>query len=554
MKNEKLELAKKCLRAVAWMAAWFLATLAVMMALQWAQAREALPGAEAALAQLKAALPERQGEAGVAEQIRQLDYLYRNAYFHDAYRWRVGMRLGMAALCVIVLACAGLLALGRHAPRPPERTRRVAGSLRFFVGGAAGAIVAVMCGVGGYALWEHRTSNIEHRTSNESTPPLTTDHWPLTTAEGLWRQFRGGEGSCETLEAGELAEAWRVRVPLSGYGSPVVAGGQVVVTGGNRSQRAVLAFSADDGAALWRYDLPAVAALPEVTEDTGYAASTPATDGNLFFAIFATGQLVAVDRSGKLAWKRDFPAPDISYGYASSLALFDGKLIVQFDTADTHALYALDPADGSEAWRNERPDDSGSSWATPLGFEDADGRKYVVTLTNERVACFDAASGETVWSRKDLYGEIAASPTFAAGHILVMAAGLPATAYHPATGEIVWKNFNVALPDVSSAAILGDYAYFFNANGNVGALSVTDGQEAYEDDFPGGFYASPVAFANGLLLIGGMDGTLYLFEQDGAGLQVRQRLALGAPIFATAAVTQDGIFVRASDDLIKITP
>jgi outer membrane protein assembly factor BamB len=93
--------------------------------------------------------------------------------------------------------------------------------------------------------------------------------------------------------------------------------------------------------------------MPEVSEDIGHAASTGATDGKLFFAIFSTGDLVAVDMNGSIAWTRSFGIPKCDYGYASSLIAYK-HLFVQIDDKNGANLYALDPVTGKTVWRKTR--------------------------------------------------------------------------------------------------------------------------------------------------------------------------------------------------------
>ena len=51
--------------------------------------------------------------------------------------------------------------------------------------------------------------------------------------------------------------------------------------------------------------------MPKVTEDTGLASSSVATDGNRVCAIFATGDVVCADMDGKQLWAKNLGVPDI---------------------------------------------------------------------------------------------------------------------------------------------------------------------------------------------------------------------------------------------------
>jgi len=82
-----------------------------------------------------------------------------------------------------------------------------------------------------------------------------------------------------------------------------------------------------------------------------------------------TGDLVAFDFSGILVWQKSLGHIESSYGYASSLAVYGGKVIVQLDQGNdpnksASSLIAYDAATGKVAWTTRRP--VGSSWASPI--------------------------------------------------------------------------------------------------------------------------------------------------------------------------------------------
>jgi len=45
---------------------------------------------------------------------------------------------------------------------------------------------------------------------------------------------------------------------------------------------------------------------PKVTDDTGQAAPTLATDGNKVYAIFANGDIIAIDMDGNKVWSTKY--------------------------------------------------------------------------------------------------------------------------------------------------------------------------------------------------------------------------------------------------------
>ena len=63
----------------------------------------------------------------------------------------------------------------------------------------------------------------------------------------------------------------------------------------------------------WRHDLPPTkpeGGELEVTEATGYAAPTMATDGLRVYAMFATGDVVALSLEGQELWHKNLGSPE----------------------------------------------------------------------------------------------------------------------------------------------------------------------------------------------------------------------------------------------------
>ena len=114
-----------------------------------------------------------------------------------------------------------------------------------------------------------------------------------------WAGFRGPGGSGISAYTnipvkwdGKTGEGviWKTKVPLGGHNSPVVWEGRVFLSGAKKSKRQVYSFDAVAGQLLWTGEVTgSVAATVDVSEDTGFAASTVVTDGRRVYAIFANG-------------------------------------------------------------------------------------------------------------------------------------------------------------------------------------------------------------------------------------------------------------------------
>ena len=186
-----------------------------------------------------------------------------------------------------------------------------------------------------------------------------------------WPRFRGPDGSGfspkanaplawdENVKSGVL---WKAPIGQPGFNSPIVWGNRIFISGGSAEKREIYCYDATDGELVWTRaveNLPgSPVKIPDLSESAGYAASTMATDGRLAYAIFANGDLAAVDFHGQLAWAKNLGLPQNAYGHAASLAVWRDRLIVQFDHGDnkpsSSRLMLLEGATGKVVWEKPR--------------------------------------------------------------------------------------------------------------------------------------------------------------------------------------------------------
>src|SRR4051794_38529312 len=225
-----------------------------------------------------------------------------------------------------------------------------------------------------------------------------------------WPRFRGPGGGGVTAQAdlpltcdfkSGANIAWKVPVPAPGFNSPVVWGDRVFLSGGDEKARTVMCFDAASGKLLWQREVKVAGASDEeveVPDQCGMAAGTMATDGRRVYAMFANGDLAALDFEGAVIWARRLAVPKNQYGLATSLVTWQDRLLVQFDQGtpddELSKLYALDGATGAVVW--EKPRAVGASWATPIVFEAA-GKVQIITLAVPWVIAYAVQDGAELW-------------------------------------------------------------------------------------------------------------------------------------------------------------
>ncbi len=382
-----------------------------------------------------------------------------------------------------------------------------------------------------------------------------------------WPRFRGPEGTGiapdrkpPTAWDGARGEGvlWKTAVPLPGKNSPIVWGKRVFLSGADASKREVYAFDLDTGALVWRtaVPIPAGVAVPKVQADTGYAPSTLATDGARVCAIFVTGDVACLDMNGKLLWTRNLGPIENPYGHATSLAIFGSGLIVQLDQGHgddgKSALLALDLVSGKTVWQIKR--DMGSSWSTPI-IINAGGQEQIVTTANPRVVAYDPHNGSELWRAEVLGGEVAISPVFGSGYVLVANQGSNSAAIRPdgkgdVTKSAVAWTAGDGLPDIVSPLVFDDLMLLVATEGWLTCVDIKTGKPVWDGDIAETVRSSPV-LAGGRIYLTAVNGTTFILD-PGRSFKVLAKRPLGEDVNATPAYVGSRIVIRGEKHLYCI--
>jgi outer membrane protein assembly factor BamB len=384
-----------------------------------------------------------------------------------------------------------------------------------------------------------------------------------------WHRFRGPGGAGVSVYTniptnwdGKTGEniLWKTKVPLPGRNSPVVWKDRVFLSGADPNARQVYCFDAADGKLLWRGDVP-TPPLPEgqelqLMEDTGYAASTVATDGHRVYAIFPTGDVAGFDFNGRRVWHRNLGLPDNVYGYATSLETYENLVVIQYDQGDgmdgRSRIYALDGLSGRSVWEAKRA--LPNSWTSPI-VVDVEGQHQLVTLADPCAVAYDPADGREIWWAECVTGDVAGSPIYAGGLILLIEPYAQLLAVNP-TGQgdvtetlIVWR-MEEAGPDICSPVASDRYVYLLESEGYLVCCKLADGEKVYEHDLRERFTASPsiagdklyLLDAKGVMHIGGLGDT---YEEVAV-------CPLGEACYASPAFVDGRIYIRGDKHLYCI--
>jgi outer membrane protein assembly factor BamB len=343
-----------------------------------------------------------------------------------------------------------------------------------------------------------------------------------------WPQFRGPTGLGYSAEkdlplhwgGGEKKNVlWTAPLRGEGHASPIVWDGRVFVATalwpeGTSDRKKVIpehhlaCYLAADGALAWDTQ---VQPGPWLRDDFrsgpggGYAAPTPATDGRLVFAVFGSSVIAALDRSGKLAWRREIVPYSFDVTIGTSPILYQGAVILLCAMAkkEDSRVVAWDARTGEPKWE-AKLSTTGFGHSTPVVI-DVKGKPQMVFaasgMQTARDACLslDPASGRRIWSCKG-NGD-AASVAYASGVLYFDGGrGGPGFALDPA-GEgdlsetrVRWSVAQVP-EGISSPIIVGERVYRLHEPGILKCWRLSDGSlvSALRLDGLGSTWASPIA-------------------------------------------------------------
>jgi outer membrane protein assembly factor BamB len=297
-------------------------------------------------------------------------------------------------------------------------------------------------------------------------------------------------------------------------------------------------------------------ASAEIPEQTGYAASTMATDGRRAYAIFANGDLAAFNMDGKQVWAKNVGFPKNPHGHASSLMTVEGRLIVQLDQADAEQglskLIAFDGGTGRVAWQRNRP--VAVSWATPLLVAAPSGSQ-IVTLAVPWVISYAARDGAELWRAEGLNNEVTPSPVFAGGLVLATSPNEKIMAIRPdgkgdvTKSHVAWEAED-NIPDISSPVGNGELVFAVTTPGMLTCYDAKTGKKQWEQDLAMECNASPTLVDDKLYIV--TTKGLTLMVEAGRAFRELGRNDLGEKVYATPAFVRGRIFVRGVEHLFCI--
>ncbi len=506
--------------------------------------------------------------------VRELDRRLRNDYIYgrqlvDAARYLLVLAVlsfVISARIYVVTRYRPLIPQNQHSDSEYNHSRVLSAKTMMAFSGS------LLLFYGGYLIW-HITS--EPATIDQpSASALALEPADSASPETLklnWHRFRGFGGSGKVsftdiplefdIESGKNV-AWSIETELPGYNSPIIFGDLFFYTGANELVRRIYCHNLSTGSLVWQAQVDitgrANEAPPDVMEDTGYAASTMATDGVRVYSIFANGDAACHDFSGKQLWAVNLGLPESTYGYAASLETWQGGVIIQFDhgydeSQSISELISLDGKTGNDRWRVKRP--VINSWTSPI-VEFTAGKWQYITVSNPWVISYDPATGRELWRFGGMHGDTAPSPVVAGDMTFGISPFDSVQAINTGlSGDIsdsglLWKGED-GIPDTTSPLASQDKLWLLNM-GNLVCYKLDDGALAYEFPVEGAFYSSPTMVGNNRMILLSMEGKYMLLSVENEP-ELLYETSLGEMVCSSPAFAPGRMLIRTSSKIICVS-
>jgi outer membrane protein assembly factor BamB len=416
-----------------------------------------------------------------------------------------------------------------------------------------------------------------------------------------WPNWRGPdstgvspEKSLPTTWSDTENVAWKAKFRGVGISSPIVWGNRVFVTSqagsgvsrpgprlfqggdaaaagerplsasdaakpGSGSSFLVTAFDRVSGKQVWEHEVQAQGEMPPVHEKHNLASPSPVSDGVHVYAWFGTGQLVALDMSGKLVWQRNLVTEygkfDVQWGHGSSPIVYKDTVILLSYHPSSSYLLALDSRTGRDRWKVDGKKGA-FSYSTPFVIETAGSAELIVNWS-EGLTAHNPSNGQELWHIAET-NRFPIPVPFQHDGILYASRGYrsgPYMAIRPggkgdiSKSHVVWK-VDTGAPYISSLVHYDGLIYMM---GDVGVASVVDaktGERVWQERIGGVYTASPVA----------ADGKVYFLSENGETVvlsagrnpRVLARNKLDARQLASPAISGGRLFIRSDDTLFAI--
>jgi len=246
------------------------------------------------------------------------------------------------------------------------------------------------------------------------------------------------------------------------------------------------------------------------------AAPTPVADADGVYATFESGDVFAVDHSGKERWRLNLGEIcgdlESNHGLGASPAQNADLLFINVEHGGPSFLFGIDKKSGEVSWKQPRP--SGSSWTSPIVRATETGEEVIVSSQGTVIA-YQASDGAKVWEVDGLEGNSVPSPCLVGDNIISAARVAEfgssrnaaesnvciAPAGNGRESAVLWRA-DKAVCDYASPVVANGYVYFLNKVGVLYCVSAETGETQYTERLGSECWATPIVAADRIYFFG----------------------------------------------------
>lgn len=586
----------RLLHSIAFASAMIAFVICILVSVNYFQVKSSDPLNSPVMKSLVEKFKSNPDDEQLKAEIRELDLLARKAFFTSQWQIRTGGYLLLFSVLIIIICLKSVELIQTKMPVPPAPSagnfwdsrkinrKWVAYSgiflvvvsllFAFLTHNELGKTLQQAAVTGADSAISETTAPAvaisDSITSDSLTGPLSDSVENTRLLDGFPTQqeinanfaaFRGPGGNGIVFQRGFASSwdgrsgkniKWKTVIPLQAYNSAVVWNDRVFLSGANATRREVYCFDLNTGKILWQSDLSKIpgtpATSPKVNGETGYAAPTMTTDGRRVYAVFANGDIAALDFEGNRIWAKNLGLPKNHYGHSSSLIMYRDLLIVQYDQSGNTNVLALAAKTGEQVWKTSR--DVKISWSSPILVNT--GKQTELMLVAEPfIISYNPANGKELWRFNCISGEVGPSLAYADGVVFsVNDYSKLAAVQVGATPKLLWES-DEYLSDIPSPLATAKYVFLPTSYGMMICYDAKTGEKYWEKDFGTPTYASPILVGDNVYQLD-KKGIMHVFKADKSYVSVSES-PLGEGSVCTPAFAAGKILIRGDKHLYCIS-
>ncbi len=594
------------IRTTAIICAVFAMTLCLLIIVNYIQIKRVDPLNSPVMKVLTDRMHADPADAQLRQEIREIDLLSRKAFFTSQWQIRMGGYLLFFSILVVFACMKGIDLLRKPLPGVPDGakddfwlTRKI--NRNWFVYAALSVVIfsfllvllthhelgktlddavlmqksasgssASVNGSGNEGMGESKSAGIVEPAKKDSagkqdtttgTRVVNMNGYP--SAQELSKNFPsfrgpGGNGiasqkNIPTVWDGKSGKniKWKTEIPLPGYNSPIIWNDRVFLSGASETRREVYGIDLSTGKILWHKAVEKIpgspAQEPKTLKETGFCAPGMTTDGRRVYAVFANGDLIALDFDGNQVWAKNLGMPLNHYGHASSLIMYHDLLIIQYDQRGSGSVMALSGKTGEKVWQTSR--NVKISWSSPV-MVNTGKRAELILAADPMVASYNPADGKELWHMECISGEVGPSVAYADGVVYAVNDYSQLSALQIGDPpKLLWVDTDY-LSDIPSPLATAKYLFLSTSFGAVVCYDAKTGTKYWEKELETPVFASPM-LAEGKVYLLDKKGIMHIFQADQTFKPVSQS-PLGEGSSCTPAFADGLIIIRGEKNLFCI--